>query len=165
MGMIFERLKQTKGAWLLVIGLIAGLWLLWAAEKEETAPAPSEAESSSSREDTDDYLSSLERRIVLLLEAMDGISEVSVILTADRTEEALYAQDDRYGNGSLPEQSYVILDVNGDDHPLLLGRIYPRIRGAAVVCRGGSSPILQEKIISMLCSLLGLSANNVYVTG
>ncbi len=165
MGAFLERFKQTKGAWLLLVGLAAGLLFLFVGEGDPETTEPAEVDTTAELATTDEYVASLERRIALLLEEMDGVSGVTVLLTADCTAEMEYAQNDRYAGGVLTDREHVIVGVNGDDRPILVGRAYPRIRGAAVVCRGGSNPILQEKIVSLLCSLLDLPATDVYVSG
>ncbi len=164
MGSFLEKMKQNKGLWLLLIGMAAGLLLLAFGDSKEgeestvtsPAPMPSFAEA-------DQYLANLERRIANLLEAMDGVSNVSVVLTPDGTAESLYAQNGKFEEGALTEREYVIIGRDGE--PILVRLIYPKLRGVAVVCRGGSNPILQEKIVSLLCALLELPSHNVYVTG
>ncbi len=159
-----EKWKQHKILWLLLIGIAAGVLLLtWEDGKEgegeeTTSPIPTPAFS-----EAEEYLTNLERRIANLLEAMDGVSDVSVIVTPDGTAESLFAQDGQYEDGALTQREYVI--VGRDGEPILVRLIYPKLRGVAVVCKGGSNPILQEKIVSLLCALLELSSNKVYVTG
>jgi stage III sporulation protein AG len=164
MGDILDKVKHGKGIWLLLIGVAAGLLLLTFGDGSNTeegdvlieTPSPTFTEAET-------YLANLERRIANLLDAMDGVSDVSVVLTPDGTAESLYAQNGQYENGSLAEQEYVT--VGRDGTPILIRLTYPKLRGVAIVCRGGSNPILQEKIVSLLCALLDLPASRVYVTG
>ncbi len=166
MGHFLETMKHAKGSWLLLVGLAAGLLLVFLGGNEWTSSAESLAsDTQEGYPETNDYIASLERRVCQLLEAMDGVSEVSVIITPDGTGETVYAQNGHYESGILTEREYVITDGNGNDKPILIRLIYPKLRGIAVVCRGGSNPILQEKIVSLLCALFDLSANKVYVTG
>lgn len=161
-----QKLKSTKGSLLLILGLSVGILLFLLGggsgeKKEEKAPAadPSECEK------TLDLLTVLESRVCELLSHMDGISDVHVILTPDATKETVYAQNGSYSGGVLTEREYVLADIDGDDTPLVIKLIFPKLRGIAVVCRGGSNPINQEKIVSLLCSLFDLPASRVYVTG
>ena len=164
MDSFFEKMKQSKGLWLLILGIAAGLLLLFLGDSQSKSESETATEAPSlSFTEAEQYLNTLERRIANLLEAMDGVSDVSVILTPDGTAESLYAQNGQYENGTLTEREYVLTDRNGE--VILVRLIYPKLRGVAVVCRGGSNPILQEKIVSLLCALLELPSNKVYVTG
>ncbi|MBQ4065954.1 MAG: hypothetical protein IJD10_07625 [Clostridia bacterium] len=160
-----DKLKQIKGLPLLLIGIAAGLLLLFIGGGEEANQEPVIPDMDGEVQKTDDYLSALERRVVQLLEAMDGVSGVSVAITADATSETVYAQNGRYSGGSLTEREYLVLEQSGEDTVIPVKVLYPKLRGIAVVCRGGSNPILQEKIVSLLCALFELPANKVYVTG
>ncbi len=158
-----DKMKQSKGTWLLVIGVIAGLLLVFVGNGEESTATPVEDLTASGFSETDDYITTLELRVSRLLEAMDGVSGVSVILLPDITGETVYAQNGRYEGGTMTEREYVFTDKDGK--PMVVRLVYPKLRGIAVVCRGGSNPITQEKIISLLCALFDLSSGKVYVTG
>ena len=151
-----------KGGWLLVLGLAAGLLLVFFGGRQTTAASPVELESP---EDPGEAVSELERRVAALLEAMDGVSDVRVVLTPESGSELVYAQNVRYENGVASEKQYVFFEQNGDGRPIPVKYLCPRIRGAAVVCRGGSHPVTQEKILSLLEALLDLPAGRIFVTG
>lgn len=166
MGALFPFLKEKKGALLLIVGLGAGLLLLFFGSGE--AKTTSEQTTPTVKEEmaeVDDYISVLEYRLKELLETMDGVSDVHLILLPDTCTEVVYAQNGTYSEGYLTQKEYVLTDVDGDEEPIRLKLVYPKLRGASVVCRGGSNPILQEKIVSLLSSLLDLPTNRVYVTG
>ena len=96
---------------------------------------------------------------------MDGISDVSVIITAESCAETIYAQNGRYDGGSLTEKEYVIIDKGDHDEPITVKLVFPKIRGVAVVCYGGSNPINREKITNLISSLFDIAKNQVYVSG
>ncbi len=157
--------KGKKSAVLLLIGVIAGLILIFAGTSEKKTPESQLPNLYDQLEVTDKYISDLEIRIKHILSQMDGISNVSVIITADSCAETVYAQNGRYEGGSLSEKEYVIIDRNGSDEPIIIKLVYPKVRGVAVVCYGGSNPINQEKISKLIASLLDISQNQVYVSG
>ncbi len=157
---------SSGGTWLLVIGVAAGLLLVFFGSgigRSDGGAAAGSAEMSA--EEDDARLAALEYRVKQLLEAMDGVSDVVLVLTPDTGSELRYAQNLRYGNGIAEEKSTALSGSGSDSSPIPIGLIYPRVRGAAVVCRGGSNPVTQEKILSLLCALLDLPASRVYVTG
>ena len=161
-----DKFKQTKGTLFLTVGLLCGLLLIVIGSRGESVKNESAAESHKmTTQKTDDAIAVLERRVSQLLNAMDGVSEATVILTPDTTEQTVYAANDCYESGALAKREYLLAESDGDGEPILLTLIYPKLRGVAVVCRGGSNPILQEKIINLLCALFDLSSTDVYVTG
>ncbi len=166
MSEFFDRIKNTKGSLFLVVGLIAGLILIFIGNggigegKDEVTEPPYDGQ-----DETKDYISELERRVGELLSKMDGVSDVSVIIMPDTTSETVYAQNGSYEGGVLTEKEYVITDIDGDGAPIRVKLIFPKLRGVAVVCRGGANPINQEKIMTLLTSLFDLPSNRVYVTG
>lgn len=166
MGAFIERMKGKKGTVLLLLGLVAGLLLLavgsFDLSSEKTVNTPNAKEELA---EVNDYVKELEFRIEELLEHMDGVSEVNILLIPEAGTEVIYAQNGKYDGGYLSEKEYVLTDADGDEEPIRLKLVYPKLRGASVVCRGGSNPILQEKIVALLSSLLDLPTNRVYVTG
>ncbi len=164
-GTLSKLFKGKRTAILLFIGVIAGIILIFIGNGEKKSNEPSLPDLSGQIEITNDYIKNLEVRVSQILSKMDGISDVSVIITADSCAETIYAQNGRYDGGSLTEKEYVIIDQGDTDEPIVVKLIYPKIRGVAVVCYGGSNPINQEKISKLLSSLFDIAQNQVYVSG
>lgn len=162
---IFGKLKNTKSITLLIIGVVAGLLLIFIGNTDVKNTSVKSQSAEAQLDMTDKYVEDLEVRLIQILSEMDGISEVSVIITADSCIETVYAQNGRYDGGSLTEKEYVIIDSNGNDAPITVKLVYPKIRGVAVVCQGGSNPINQEKIANLVSSLFDIAQNRVYVSG
>ena len=146
---------------LLIVGLISGLLLNFVGSNEKKASANTSSGLADEIELTDKYVTELENRICIILESMDGISNVNVIITAKECTEIIYAQNSKYSGGSLTEKEYVMADESG--MPIRLKLVYPKIKGVAVVCQGGSNPINREKIVELLTSLLDISSSSVCV--
>ena len=109
------------------------------------------------------YSTKLEEKVKTLVSSVDGVSDVSVMVTLDSGTEKVYAQ-----NTEKTEErtvcDYAVISGDGTG-ALELKEIYPRVRGVAVVCAGGDSPEIQEKLISLLTSALGISSNRITVCG
>ena len=155
----------SGGTWLLIIGVAAGLLLVFFGSGIGRSDSGAAAGTEMSAEEDDARLAKLEYRVKQLLEAMDGVSDVVLVLTPDTGSELRYAQNLRYGNGTAEEKSTALSGSGSDSSPIPIGRTYPRVRSAAVVCRGGGNPVTREKILTLLCALLDLPASRVYVTG
>jgi stage III sporulation protein AG len=164
-GLLGGIFKGKKTALLLLIGIVAGIFLIFVGGGEKKAEKAALPDLSGQIEVTNEYIKNLEIRVEQILSKMDGISDVSVIITADSCAETVYAQNGRYDGGSLTEKEYVIIDKEDHDEPIAVKLVYPKIRGVAVVCYGGSNPINQEKISRLLSSLLDIAQNQVYVSG
>lgn len=164
-GLLGSIFRGKKTLFFLIIGVVAGILLIFVGGGDKKSEKSSLPDLSGQIEITNEYVKTLEMRVEQILSKMDGISNVSVIITADSCAETIYAQNGRYDGGSLTEKEYVIIDRGGDDEPIAVKLIYPKIRGVAVVCYGGSNPINQEKISKLLSSLLDIAQNQVYVSG
>ncbi len=164
-GFLSGIFKGKKTVLLLLVGVIAGIILIFIGNGEKDAEKSTSPDLSGQIEVTNEYIKNLELRVSQILSKMDGISDVSVIITADSCAETVYAQNGRYDGGSLTEKEYVIVDRGDSDEPIVVKLIYPKIRGVAVVCYGGSNPINQEKISKLLSSLFDIAQNQVYVSG
>lgn len=145
---------------LLIVGAVAGLILiLLSTSQGESTPMP-EISPEEEMESVKKYIDTLEIRLKGILESMDGIGNVNVIITAKEGAEDVYASDARYDGGSLTTKEYVF-DKNGNLVKVKL--VFPKIKGVAIVCSGGSNPINREKIVSLVTSLFDIGASNVYV--
>ena len=161
---VLPLFKNKKTALLLVVGVLAGILLIFTGKSAENNA--SESKSDADRENiakTEEYITILEGRVKSILEGMDGISNVSVIITPESSYESVYAKDCRYDGGSLTEKKYVVVKNDGNEEVVSVTLLFPKVRGVAVVCNGGSNPINQEKIIKLVSSLLDIEQNKVYV--
>ena len=105
--------------------------------------------------DTEAYRKTLEAELVALCEQVKGAGKVSLLLTLDGSEEAVYAKDER--NGAT---DYVVSGGEG----LLLYRRHPAVLGVAVVCTGGESAEVRTELTSLLSALLGVGTNRICIT-
>lgn len=103
------------------------------------------------------YTAYLEKRIMELCLSIDGISDATVFLTLDCSNEYVYSED----NAS----DVLILSGNNGEQAILLYEIYPRVRGVAVVCTGGDLPRIRETVTELLSASLGLPSNKIKVAG
>lgn len=132
-----------KGKWsLALLGLLGLLALLFGgglSEGRETSPA-----------DTESYRKTMEAEVISLLSEVEGVSEVSVLLTLEAGESSLFAED---------EGGY--LTVGGDG--LLIEKRPPRVAGVAVVCRGGGDARVRETVKALLSASLGIGTHRVVI--
>lgn len=113
------------------------------------------------KNDAADYYSViLENRVEELLLQMSDIETVSVFITLENSGETVYAK-----NNDANSSEYVIYSDKNGQTGLKLEEINPQVRGVAVVCNGGDNVNVQNKIISILSSALGIPTNRITVSG
>ena len=105
---------------------------------------------------TEQYREALEGELTALCEKVVGAGKVSVLLTLDGSEEAVYAKDERQNGAS----DYVVSAGEG----LLLYRKHPATLGVAVVCTGGTDPTVRAELTALLSAALGIGSNRIYIT-
>lgn len=144
---------------LLLLGAIGvGLLLFGGAwEKKETKSTSVDAPSV--EEEMRLYQDYLEGRVKSLCESVDGVSDVTVIVTLSGGFESVYATECR-GEG----EAYVIVGSGANAEALLLSRAAPTIEGIGVVCRGGGNDARRRELISLIGAGFNLASNRIYVT-
>lgn len=146
------KLNPVKNKIILFAAAVLGLFLIICGSFFGTKSS----ESTPSYADVGFYTEYLEGRIRELCLSIDGIAEANVFLTIDCSSEYIYE-----GGGS----DYLILSGEDGEEAVLLCEIYPKVRGIAVVCTGGDSPMVQEVVTELLSAALDLPTNKIRVAG
>jgi len=170
--------KWKIGRWqaiVLAAGLI-GLVLLCIT----SIPSGRSAESGknpaqeSIRVDLTAYEEQLEKRLAEIIGAIAGAGETRVMLTLDCGSEPIYAVQGKtdskhtYSDSSSEEslnaaKEYVIIGSGAGEQGLVLRMLEPRVRGVAVICRGGDDLIVRRAIVEAVTAVLGVGSNKVSV--
>ena len=88
------------------------------------------------------YEAALEKRLEDILSKIEGIGEVDVMVTLDTACETEYGR-------------------NAD---MISSVTAPKVRGVAVVCGGGDSITVKEKVINAVAGVLGIGVSHISVT-
>ncbi len=165
---IIKSLKNGGGIKIVIFLGIAGMVLILfselfeSSEKKENKTISSDFSSS-----YDTYAQDMENRLKIMLEKIDGVGKAEVMVTVGGTEEYIYAQEEKVKNGEKDfssENEYVIIGSNGDKQALLKKVISPEISGVAIICEGGDSNVVKERIYSTISAVFDISSNKIYVT-
>ncbi len=141
-----------------------------------TQPAVTRLES----EDTQQYVENLESRLSTLLGSIDGVTELSVMVTLESGVEYVYATEQksnvnllsdtlsstekRVENQNDTEDSYIILkDASGGESAVLIKRLEPTVQGVAIVCRGAQDNVIRQKLLETAATALGIPTSRVSV--
>lgn len=161
-GVTNVKIEGLKKSGALIVAGVIGLLLL-------IVPGflPSGEKSSANAidaENTEYYSEHLEKRLAELISKVSGAGDASVIVTLDGGSEYVYAANTKTSEqGSAVD--YIVINSGDGEGGLALGKIYPRVRGVAVVCYGGSSPTVKNEITQLIAAALGISTSRIMVCG
>lgn len=110
------------------------------------------------------YADMLEGRIEELCNRIDGVSGAYAVVTLKGGYRAIYATDSQEGSSSSKNQT-VVIGSGSAEQAILEGYSYPEIAGIGIVCRGGESYEVKNKIVSLVSSTFNISANKIFVVG
>ena len=160
MGLI-DYLREQKSLPIIIALLLAGVLLLL---------LPSGVSNKSNKTDDGERLSKygqeLERKIGELCSQIRGAGSVSVNVYFESGFETVYAynEESKTGSGGVnSEKKYVTVGSGNDESMVCIVEKMPSICGVAVVCSGGSDPIVAERIINLISSAYGVPKNKIYV--
>ena len=127
------------------------------------------------------YTDRMEKRLISILEAMEGVGEVEVMITYASGYELVPLQemtksssgteetDASGGTRTIQEESMVqetvyTVDEQGNQIPYVISTKEPEIIGVAVCAQGGGNPVIQRNITEVIQSLFRIEANRIVVT-
>ena len=106
---------------------------------------------------------------------IDGAVSVKVMITIDATSEDIYAIDRSESTGGTADDTsssqqhseqnehVIVRGKDGSEQAVLKKQRMPEIRGVLVVCEGGGSEVVKERITAAVSGALGISQSKVVV--
>lgn len=111
---------------------------------------------------SDNYTEYSEKKLVSLLESIEGVGKNKVMVNLSGTEEYVYAEEINQRENQQ-ENSYVIYD-DGNSNTALLKRVNnPSVTGIVVVCEGGDDPKICEQVYKVISTAFNIPTNRIYV--
>ena len=155
---MFKKITENKNLLTLVLAVFVGiLFIVFGLLGEDGEKTDTLEKVEYSSPELESYTASLEKRITAHLERIEGVSDVSVLLTVDTSGQNVFATE---GNGN----DYVIIkDSSGNENVVKLTEINAKVRGIAVVCNYQGNEEKRQQIISMLASLFNVGTNRISV--
>ena len=154
----------NKYKYVLLVAAIGALLLVWPGTKTAEKSLPPESGGPS---DGDAELEKTEAAMEEILGKIGGVGRVDVMLTLQSGSELILAEEGslRYSGDSKSPDSYErtnqpITDSGG---VVVTQEMYPRYRGALVVCDGGGSDSVRLQVISAVSALTGLGSDRIAV--
>ncbi len=106
------------------------------------------------------YTEELEARVKHIISQVDGVSDVTVLLTLDGGSEFVYAENK---SGSVVD--YLVINNGDGEEPVLVREIYAAVRGIAVVCGGGDDAGIQRTVSELLSCAFDIPSSKISVAG
>lgn len=166
-----ESSQLSKKRLLAVSLLLTGALILIFGEMTKSETDIREVVSTTVSYSTDSYISDLENRLESMISAIDGAGETKVMITLESGSEEIYLHDYDYGENIDPsgkniierKDEYVIVDGDSGEKGIVVKIAEPKIRGVAVVCKGGDLPSVRARITEAVTALLDISSTGVSV--
>lgn len=122
----------------------------------------------------DQYTARMEERLASVISQVDGAGSCRVMITLQTGTEYQYAREEetqqhiKQKEGETEEEwdtkyKYVFMDAGNGQQALLLTEIQPEIKGVVVVCTGASNPVVQQRIVEVATTAMGVSSAKVCV--
>ncbi|MBQ8824761.1 MAG: hypothetical protein IJZ64_05955 [Ruminococcus sp.] len=121
---------------------------------------------SNNNEDTTKYCDNLNSKLEKILSSIDGVGECHVCVTTNGTSQYSYAKnkdESTWNEKQEVEQKYVILKKENNEIPIIESIYNPEINGVVIVCEGGNSNVVKEKVYKAVSALLNIKTDKIYV--
>lgn len=167
---INEKYFEKNKLKIIVIVGIAGILLIFLSDLFSTSPKKNIKPTKELSVDTSTYKAEMEKELTKILTEIRGVGKVKVMLTIEGSTEYVFAEevnskkeDSSDKHSEDYQNKYVIIEKNGEKEALVKKILKPKIVGVLIVCEGGNSPIVCEKVYKAVSAVLGLSYNNICV--
>ncbi|EEG78331.1 stage III sporulation protein AG [Dethiobacter alkaliphilus] len=176
--------KGQRSTWFILMLAVIGIVFMFISANPEQDRSPRPAQESNAEvvalpRSQGDYRQQLEKDLESRLERMQGVDEVSVMVTLESGPVSEYAQnketterttteeDGAGGQRDVSEtttrnQAVMARDGSGDE-AVVTRKLEPQIRGVMVVARGAENPMVKEQITLAVEAALNISAHRIHV--
>ncbi|MBQ1435970.1 MAG: hypothetical protein IIZ19_08765 [Clostridia bacterium] len=166
-----KKLLRGKNAGLILILVIFGLVMIF-------IPGLSSGDSKTSPRDTEDdnleYAKTLEARVKTIVESLDGAGRCEVMITLENGAEQVFAVESRENrtesadsertSSALDSQrSILTVSSGGEQRPIIVRRIEPKVRGVVIACEGGDDAATALMITDAVRTLFDIPSANICV--
>ncbi len=164
-------LLRAAGKYKAVLLVIAAgvICLLWPSGGGGEKEADFTAKASSADQELQ-QLEAIQTEMEEILGHIQGVGQLQLMLTVDRGREQVLAGDTTLaysGPTASPEdysRSSETVVLSGDGGSVVVTQeVWPKFRGALVVCQGAEDPAVQLEVIEAVSALTGLGSDKISV--
>lgn len=162
---MIDKLKKIKSSYL-VSALAAGL-IMVVLSNSFMSDNTDKKETVVQKEDSFDF-EKVADSLTEILESIDGVSDVSVLVTYENYGEekiATVTESENEGtSGKKTSKTREVTDKEGSlEKPFVTERILPKVRGVIIAARGVKKTNLEVKITDAVSSALGVPVHRVKI--
>lgn len=170
-----EEIGGKKPPKILIWSIIAAIAFLAFGSFSGGEKVQSSKEKSEEKEVLSEaYITKLEKRLVAVLEKIEGAGEVSVFLSFESGGEKILAIDEKTENEEASaereieekhqkEQTVVLKKDTVGENPYVIENRLPQPTGVLVIAKGARSEPVKQEIYEAVKALFGLSAHRIKV--
>ncbi len=172
---IIKKIKRILKKPKIIIALgVAGILLIFVSSNFSEK---SENNTQKFSVDCEEYKNEIEENVKEITSSISGDKNPTVVVTLENSVRYTYADtgesDNTKANGGNTTQeseknkrSYItVKDSNGGEKALIVTESMPQIRGVAIICSGGDSEEIREKIQNAVLAALNITSKRVYISG
>ena len=161
-----SKLKKTDYIVILLVGVLLLIVVLPVKEDKKTcsnSQKKAKAKSvSESTYDDEEYEKLLEKKLEGILERIDGVGEVSVMITLSDDGTRIVDKDTKETSESI-EKTTVIYDDEDASVPYVTSTDKPTVSGVLVVAQGGGSPQVNNDISNAVSALFDVPMHKIKI--
>ncbi|GMB10542.1 MAG: stage III sporulation protein AG [Candidatus Improbicoccus devescovinae] len=126
-----------------------------------------------------DYEKKMKYDLENIISNISGVGNTKVFITFENTKEIIYATEGKQNNEKIFDESngsvkrkktgdkqkkYITTkDSDGNEHPVILTEILPKIKGVVIVCEGGGDPNIRNEITETIASVFNIMPVHIHV--
>lgn len=179
----FKSQRGKKDRWLILflVGLLLVVIAMPVSERKtkNTVSKESQEENVYVQQDQSDmaYARQLEKRLEEVLQKVEGVGNVSVMITLSSSSEKVVEKDREISSDSARDsnsnaavsvrssssETSVYYESSGDEVPYVKKEITPEIKGVLVIAQGGNNAVVIENITEAVQALFGVDTHKIKV--
>lgn len=173
-----EKVKKlVQNPKLLIVLGVCGILLVFLSSLFSSDENGSKETVVQSTYTVDQYREELEDDIKNIVIGITGDKKATVVVTLESGIRYSYASADETDTSSSTgsttdqiseskKQSYItVKTADGGEQALIVTEIMPDVRGVAIICSGGNSEAVAQKIKNAVTAALNITSKRVYVSG
>lgn len=146
--------KENLGV-LLLVGLLLLVIALPTRQENENIGTEENTQETDQSLQEQDWQTKMEKRLVEVLEQVQGVGKAEVFLTCEGTQEKVVEKDET--------ETVYERDSRGNQTPYVSAEIYPQVTGVLVVAQGGDDPVVIQNIQEAVQVLFQVEAHKIKV--
>lgn len=159
----FAKLQRVLGKYKFVaLILCLGVVLMLLPVRGDNQRNQTQAVSQSEEGEQTFDLEALERRMESALSEINGVGEVTVVLSLRSSGEDILAQDTSEGTTS-DRETVIVSTGSGTEEAVSVKTIYPEFKGALVICEGAGNASVKLEVLQAVSAITGLSSDQISI--